>query len=107
MRRDSQQYISLAWWFLLIPGLAITVLALSANLTGDWRRDRFDRTRWQLKSYPRLGPGARPLSATRCPNTQGGKHRPVGGAAARQERSAEVRVHGGCSGQAAALERRT
>ena len=48
MLRDSQQYIYLAWWFPLIPGLAITLLVMSANLTGDWLRDRFDPTRRQL-----------------------------------------------------------
>jgi peptide/nickel transport system permease protein len=48
MLRDSQQYIYLVWWFPLIPGLAITLLVMSANLTGDWLRDRFDPTRRQL-----------------------------------------------------------
>ena len=48
MLRDSQQYIYLAWWFPLIPGIAITLLVMSANLTGDWLRDRFDPTRRQL-----------------------------------------------------------
>ncbi len=48
MLRDSQLYIYLTWWFPLIPGLAITLLVMSANLTGDWLRDRFDPTRRQL-----------------------------------------------------------
>ena len=48
MLRDSQQYVYLAWWFPLIPGIAITLLVMSANLTGDWLRDRFDPTRRQL-----------------------------------------------------------
>ncbi len=48
MLRDSQQYIYLAWWFPLIPGIAITLLVMAANLTGDWLRDRFDPTRRQL-----------------------------------------------------------
>jgi peptide/nickel transport system permease protein len=48
MLRDSQQYIYIAWWFPLIPGMAITLLVMSANLTGDWLRDRFDPTRRQL-----------------------------------------------------------
>jgi peptide/nickel transport system permease protein len=48
MLRDSQQYIYLAWWFPVIPGIAITLLVMSANLTGDWLRDRFDPTRRQL-----------------------------------------------------------
>ena len=48
MLRDSQQYIYITWWFPLIPGIAITLLVMSANLTGDWLRDRFDPTRRQL-----------------------------------------------------------
>ena len=48
MLRDAQQYIYLTWWFPLIPGLAITLLVMSANLAGDWLRDRFDPTRRQL-----------------------------------------------------------
>ncbi len=48
MLRDSQQYIYIAWWFPIIPGIAITLLVMSANLTGDWLRDRFDPTRRQL-----------------------------------------------------------
>ena len=48
MLRDSQQYIYIAWWFPVIPGIAITLLVMSANLTGDWLRDRFDPTRRQL-----------------------------------------------------------
>lgn len=48
MLRDSQQYIYLTWWFPLIPGIAITLLVMSANLAGDWLRDRFDPTRRQL-----------------------------------------------------------
>jgi peptide/nickel transport system permease protein len=48
MLRDAQQYIYLAWWFPLIPGMAITLLVMAANLTGDWLRDRLDPTRRQL-----------------------------------------------------------
>ena len=48
MLRDSQLDIYLVWWFPVIPGLAITLLVMSANLTGDWLRDRLDPTRRQL-----------------------------------------------------------
>ncbi|MDD9907487.1 MAG: ABC transporter permease [Rhodospirillaceae bacterium] len=48
MLRDSQLYIYLTWWFPIIPGIAITLLVMSANLTGDWLRDRLDPTRRQL-----------------------------------------------------------
>ena len=48
MLRDSQLYIYLTWWYPVIPGIAITLLVMSANLTGDWLRDRLDPTRRQL-----------------------------------------------------------
>ena len=48
MLRDSQLHIYLTWWFPIIPGIAITLLVMSANLTGDWLRDRLDPTRRQL-----------------------------------------------------------
>jgi peptide/nickel transport system permease protein len=32
----------------VFPGLAITLLVMASNLTGDWLRDRFDPTRRQL-----------------------------------------------------------
>ena len=50
MLRDAQQYLFFpgAWWFPLIPGIAITFLVMSWNLTGDWLRDRTDPTRRQL-----------------------------------------------------------
>ena len=48
MLKDSQLYIYLTWWFPVIPGIAITLLVMSANLTGDWLRDRLDPTRRQL-----------------------------------------------------------
>ncbi len=50
MLRDAQQFLFYpgAWWFPLIPGIAITFLVMSCNLTGDWLRDRTDPTRRQL-----------------------------------------------------------
>lgn len=50
MLRDAQQFLFFpgAWWFPLIPGIAITFLVMSCNLTGDWLRDRTDPTRRQL-----------------------------------------------------------
>jgi len=32
----------------LYPGVAISLLVMSSNLTGDWLRQRFDPTRRQL-----------------------------------------------------------
>ncbi len=50
MLRDAQQFLFYpgAWWFPLVPGIAITFLVMSCNLTGDWLRDRTDPTRRQL-----------------------------------------------------------
>jgi peptide/nickel transport system permease protein len=45
---ESQTYVFTAWWLPVFPGLAITLLVMSSNLTGDWLRDRFDPTRRQL-----------------------------------------------------------
>jgi peptide/nickel transport system permease protein len=48
MLAESQQYFYIAWWLPVIPGIAITLLVMSSNLTGDWIRDRTDPTRRQL-----------------------------------------------------------
>ena len=50
MLRDAQQFLFFpgAWWFPIVPGIAITFLVMSCNLTGDWLRDRTDPTRRQL-----------------------------------------------------------
>ena len=50
MLRDAQQFLFYpgAWWFPLVPGIAITFLVMSCNLIGDWLRDRTDPTRRQL-----------------------------------------------------------
>ena len=48
MLAESQPYLYNVWWLPLIPGIAISLLVMSSNLTGDWLRDRFDPTRRQL-----------------------------------------------------------
>jgi peptide/nickel transport system permease protein len=48
MLAESQTYVFTAWWLPVFPGIAITVLVMASNLTGDWLRDRFDPTRRQL-----------------------------------------------------------
>ena len=50
MLKDAQQFLFFpgAWWFPVVPGIAITFLVMSCNLTGDWLRDRTDPTRRQL-----------------------------------------------------------
>src|SRR5919204_110438 len=47
MLAESQQYFYVAWWLPVIPGIAITLLVMASNLTGDWLRDRTDPTRRQ------------------------------------------------------------
>lgn len=39
---QGRDYISDAWWFATFPGLAITALAISANLLGDALQSRFN-----------------------------------------------------------------
>ncbi|MFV0309751.1 MAG: ABC transporter permease [Desertimonas sp.] len=42
MLADGRQYLTVAWWLVTWPGLAIVAVALSGNLFGDWLRDRLD-----------------------------------------------------------------
>jgi peptide/nickel transport system permease protein len=42
MVSDGQNYISIAWWIVTVPGLAIFFVCLAANLLGDWTRDVLD-----------------------------------------------------------------
>src|ERR671919_620683 len=48
MLSESQTYVFAAWWMPVFPGVAITLLVMPINLTGDWLRDRLDPTRRQL-----------------------------------------------------------
>ena len=48
MLAEAQPYLYTAWWLPVYPGMAISLLVMSSNLTGDWLRDRFDPTRRQL-----------------------------------------------------------
>ncbi|MYE54642.1 MAG: ABC transporter permease [Chloroflexi bacterium] len=42
MVSEGRSYISTAWWPTVLPGLAIFMVVLSLNFTGDWLRDRLD-----------------------------------------------------------------
>src|SRR5262249_37391492 len=42
MLSDGRKYIIDAWWLAVVPGVAITLVILSANLFGDWLRDTLD-----------------------------------------------------------------
>ncbi|HYZ32154.1 MAG TPA: ABC transporter permease [Crenalkalicoccus sp.] len=48
MLSDARQYITNAWWAITMPGLAIMLTCLAANLFGDWLRDRLDPRMRQL-----------------------------------------------------------
>jgi peptide/nickel transport system permease protein len=48
MLSESQTYVFAAWWMPVFPGVVITLLVMSMNLTGDWLRDCLDPIRRQL-----------------------------------------------------------
>ena len=48
MLADGRNYLSSAWWISAFPGLIILFTCLSANLMGDWFRDKFDPKLRQL-----------------------------------------------------------
>ncbi|TVX99871.1 ABC transporter permease [Cohnella terricola] len=39
---QGRGYLTVAWWICTFPGLAITLLVLAVNITGDWLRDYLD-----------------------------------------------------------------
>ena len=42
MLADGRDYLTAAWWPATIPGLALTLTVLGANLVGDWLQDALD-----------------------------------------------------------------
>ena len=42
MISDSLPYYSVAWWFTLVPGVALLLITLAFNLLGDAVRDAVD-----------------------------------------------------------------
>lgn len=42
MLSEGRQYIYVAWWLAIFPGLSLSALALVANVGGDWLRDQLD-----------------------------------------------------------------
>ena len=44
MLSDARNYMSQAWWTVLFPGMAISLIVMSANFLGDGLRDRLDPT---------------------------------------------------------------
>ena len=48
MVAQGRSYITTAWWPTVLPGLAIFLVVMSLNFTGDWLRDRLDPRLRQL-----------------------------------------------------------
>ena len=48
MVSQGRGYIATAWWPTVLPGLAIFMVVMSLNFTGDWLRDRLDPRLRQL-----------------------------------------------------------
>jgi peptide/nickel transport system permease protein len=46
----GKDYIEVAWWLSLYPGLAILVTVLSYNLVGEGLRDALDPRLWEIES---------------------------------------------------------
>jgi peptide/nickel transport system permease protein len=42
MMNEGRQYISIAWWLIVFPGLSILFAVLGFNLVGDWLRETLD-----------------------------------------------------------------
>jgi peptide/nickel transport system permease protein len=44
MLADARDYLAVAWWMGIFPGLALMLTVLAINLLGDWLRDDLDPT---------------------------------------------------------------
>jgi peptide/nickel transport system permease protein len=44
MLADARDYLAIAWWMGIFPGLALMLTVLAINLLGDWLRDYLDPT---------------------------------------------------------------
>jgi peptide/nickel transport system permease protein len=44
MLADARDYLAVAWWIGIFPGLALMLTVLAINLLGDWLRDYLDPT---------------------------------------------------------------
>ena len=42
MISQGRDLISIAWWLVTVPGIAIIVVSLVVNVFGDWMRDFLD-----------------------------------------------------------------
>jgi peptide/nickel transport system permease protein len=44
MLAEARDYLAVAWWMGIFPGLALMLTVLTINLLGDWLRDYLDPT---------------------------------------------------------------
>jgi len=44
MLGSARDYLAVAWWMAVFPGMAIFLTTLSMSIVGDWLRDRLDPT---------------------------------------------------------------
>ena len=44
MQTDARDYLAVAWWMGIFPGMALMLTVLAINLLGDWLRDYLDPT---------------------------------------------------------------
>jgi peptide/nickel transport system permease protein len=49
MLSQGRDYVGVAWWLSVIPGLMIVITVLLMNWAGEWTRDRFDPRLRQLQ----------------------------------------------------------
>jgi len=42
MIAEGRSYLARAWWLTVMPGIYLLLISLSANLSGDWLRDKLD-----------------------------------------------------------------
>ena len=42
MISEGRNFMTLAWWLIWIPGIAIVLVSFTGNLMGDWLRDALD-----------------------------------------------------------------
>ncbi len=48
MISEGREYVSTAWWLVVIPGIVILIIVMALNFLGDWLRDTLDPRLRQL-----------------------------------------------------------
>ena len=42
MISEGRNFMTIAWWVIWVPGIAMVAVSLTGNLMGDWVRDALD-----------------------------------------------------------------